>query len=95
LPLDAGTARRKFKTTRCAGAVRPAIQTEGVAIMNVGPIQSYMIENKSDADEYLSALFEKPEYKSMDEVHTWAAKYIKDQHLKDYFINKANEMLKS
>jgi hypothetical protein len=57
--------------------------------MIVGPIQSYMIENETDADEYLTALLEKPEYRSMDEVHMRAAKYIKDEHVKNYFINKA------
>jgi hypothetical protein len=48
-----------------------------------------MIENETDADEYLTALLEKPEYRSMDEVHMRAAKYIKDEHVKNYFINKA------
>jgi hypothetical protein len=57
--------------------------------MNVGPIQSYMIENESDADEYLTALLEKPEYRSMDEVRMRAAKYINDGYVKNYFINKA------
>jgi len=57
--------------------------------MIVGPIQSYMIENETDADEYLTDLLEKPEYRSMGEVHMRVAKYIKDEPLKNYFINKA------
>jgi hypothetical protein len=60
--------------------------------MNVGPIQSYMIENESDADEYLTALFEKPEYRSMDEARMRASKYIKDEHLKNYFIDNAKSL---
>ena len=59
--------------------------------MIVGPIQSYMIENETDADEYLTDLLKKPEYRSMDVVQTRAAKYIKDARVKNYFINKANE----
>ena len=57
--------------------------------MNVGPIEPYAIESESEGDNYLTALFEKPEYRSMDEVQIRAAKYIKDGHLKNYFINKA------
>ena len=63
--------------------------------MNVGPIQSYMIESESEADDYLTALFEKPEYRSMDEAHMRAAKYIKDKHLKNYFITKATAYLEN
>jgi hypothetical protein len=63
--------------------------------MNVGPVQSYMIESEAEADNYLTALFEKPEYRSMDEVLARAAKYIKDPFVKDHFINKAKEYLKS
>ena len=59
--------------------------------MIVGPIGPYVIESESEADEYLKALLEKPEYRSMNEVHMRAANYIKDEHLKNYFINKAKE----
>ena len=59
--------------------------------MIVGPIGPYIIESEAEADDYLTALLEKSEYRSMDEVHMRAAKYIKDAHLKDYFINKAKE----
>lgn len=61
--------------------------------MSVGPIQSFGIENETYADDYLTALFEKPEYRSMDEVRQRAAEYIKDERLKNYFINKAKDML--
>jgi hypothetical protein len=29
--------------------------------MNVGPVQTFVIENESEADEYLTDLFAKPE----------------------------------
>jgi hypothetical protein len=63
--------------------------------MSVGPIQSFMIENETYADDYLTALFEKPEYRSMDVVRIRAAEHIKDQRLRNYFINKATELLRS
>jgi hypothetical protein len=61
--------------------------------MNVGPIQSFMIESESEADDFLTALFEKPEFRSMGEVQMSAAKYIKDARLKNYFITKAEAYL--
>ncbi len=61
--------------------------------MIVGPIGPYVIESESEADDYLTALFEKPEYRSLDEVETRAAKYIKDERLKNYFINKAKALI--
>jgi hypothetical protein len=63
--------------------------------MNVGPIQTYMIENEPEADYYLTSLFDKSEYRSMDVVHVRAAEHIKDERLKNYFINKARELLRS
>lgn len=64
--------------------------TEGSEIMKV---ESFTIENKSEADSYLTDLLEKPEYRSMDEVESRAARYIKDASIRDYFIGKAREML--
>jgi hypothetical protein len=61
--------------------------------MIVGPIGPYVIESEFEADEYLTALLEKPEYRSMDEVHKRAAEYIKDEHLKNYFVNQAMDIL--
>jgi hypothetical protein len=63
--------------------------------MTLGPVGPFVIDNEIDADEYLTALFEKPDYRSMDEVHMRAEKYIKNDHLKNYFINKAKELLNS
>jgi hypothetical protein len=63
--------------------------------VRVGPVGPFIIEGESEADDYLTALFEKHEYRSMIEVTMRAQKYIKDEHLKNYFINKAEEMLKT
>jgi hypothetical protein len=63
--------------------------------MTVGPIGPFVIENESEADTYLSDLLAKPEYRSIDEVHIRATKYIKDDHLRNYFINKAKEYLEN
>ena len=61
-------------------------------MMTVGP---FVIENESVADEYLKDLLERPEFRSMDEVKMRAQKYIKDARLKDYFNNKAAEIIKT
>ena len=58
-------------------------------------VESFIIESESEADEYLKDLLEKHEYRSMNEVKMRAQKYIKDTHLKNYFINKAKEILKT
>ena len=57
-------------------------------------VQSFVIDNEYEADEYLTALLEKPEYRSMDEVIVRAQKYVKDDCLRIYFINKAKEILR-
>jgi hypothetical protein len=63
--------------------------------MAIGPIEPFQIENEQEADDYLRDLFKKPEFRSLDEVHVRARKYIKSDHLKNYFINKASEFLKT
>jgi hypothetical protein len=70
-----GTRLKDFKAER----------SEELEIMTVEP---RMIQNETDADEYLSALLERHEYRSMNEVTRRAQKYIKDEHLKIYFLNK-------
>ena len=57
-------------------------------------VESFIIERESEADAYLDDLLKKPEYRSLDETKIRAQKYIKDDKLKKYFINKAEEMLK-
>ncbi len=58
-------------------------------------VEPFIIETESEADVYLRDLLEKNEYRSMNEVNMRAQKYIKDEHLKNYFINKAKEILKT
>ncbi len=58
-------------------------------------VEPFIIENESEADNYLKDLLAKPEYRSMDKVTIRAQKYIKDEHLKNYFSNKAKEILKT
>jgi hypothetical protein len=52
-----------------------------------------MIENETYADDYLTDLLKNPEYRSMDVVRARAAEYIKDPRVKNYFIDKAKELL--
>lgn len=56
-------------------------------------IEKFMIENESEADEYLNNLFLKKEFRSMDVVEMRAIEYISDKQLRYYFINKAKEVL--
>jgi ABC-type uncharacterized transport system substrate-binding protein len=53
-----------------------------------------MIESESEADKYLIDILKNPEHPSMDEIKMRAQKYIKDEHLRKYFVSKANEMLR-
>ena len=61
----------------------------------MSPIESFKIEIESEADEYLKDLLKIKENRSMNEVSTRAQGLIKDENLKNYFINKAREILKS
>ena len=63
--------------------------------MTVGPVTSFVIENESEADEYLTDLLARPEFRTMDEVTIRAQKYIKNAQLKSYFTNKGTEILKT
>lgn len=58
-------------------------------------IQSFQIESEAEADDYLKSLLGRQEYRSMDEVRMRAQKYIINVKLKNYFIDKAAEILKS
>jgi hypothetical protein len=66
-----------------------------VEIMTVGSVEPFAIENEGEADAYLRDLLSHREFRSMDEVRIRAGKYIKDAHLKDYFINQATELVKT
>lgn len=58
-------------------------------------IEPFKIENESEADYYLSDLLAKPEYRSMNEVNMRAQKYITNEYFKNYFINKAKDILRT
>ena len=58
-------------------------------------VEPFKIESESEADDYLKDLLERKEYRSMDEITLRAIKYIDDKTLKNYFINKAREILKA
>jgi hypothetical protein len=68
-------------------------------VLNAEPgeitVKSFMIESEYEADDYLRDLLAKHEYRSMNEVNKRAQEYIKDENLKNYFINKAREILKT
>jgi hypothetical protein len=51
------------------------LKVSGVEIIKIEP---FIIENESEADEYLRDLFDKHEYRSIDEVNMLAQKYIRD-----------------
>jgi hypothetical protein len=64
--------------------------------MTVGPIQTYVMDDESEADTYLRDLFKNPENRSMDVVHQRAQIInFKDDHFRNYFINKGQELLRS
>ncbi len=56
-------------------------------------IKKFMIENESEADDFLSDLLTNEKYRSMDEVKMRSQELIKDINLQNYFINKAREIL--
>jgi hypothetical protein len=61
--------------------------------MTVGPIETFVIDHESIADEYLRDLLKKPENCSMDVVERHADLRIKDVAIRAYFITNAKEML--
>jgi|GEM_PF-3798597 len=61
----------------------------------MSPIESFKIESESEADDYLKDLLKIKENRSISEVSTRAQHLIKDENIKNYFINKAREILKS
>ncbi len=58
-------------------------------------IGSFGIDNESEADDFLSSLLAEPQYRSMGEVNRRSHKLIKNDHLKDYFVEKAKEILET
>lgn len=58
-------------------------------------VGSYKIENNTDADERLTALFADEKITSMDRFYMEADKYIKDDSIREYFLTRAKEWLKA
>ena len=58
-------------------------------------IETFKIEDESEADAYLRDLLANPEYRSMDEVYVRAQKLIPDARLRNYFINRAKVILET
>jgi hypothetical protein len=61
--------------------------------MAVGPINPFAIETEAEVDEFLSELFQKPEYRSLDEAVKRAQKFVTDDQLKAYLIEQARQLL--
>jgi len=58
-----------------------------------GSIEPFTIETEAEADQYLRDLLDKPQYRSMEEVERRAERYIRDESLSRYFIDKAREVI--
>lgn len=58
-------------------------------------IEPYKIDSECEADAYLSELLAKDEYRNMSEVEDRAIHLISDAKLRDYFIERGREILKS
>lgn len=56
-------------------------------------VEPFIIESEAEADNYLNDLLEELALRSMDEVYLRAHKLIRDENLKQYFINKAKGIL--
>jgi hypothetical protein len=56
--------------------------------VKIEPIKDFKIENRSEADAYLSAISTRPEY-SMDDVEDFVLSSISDQKLRKYVIDSA------
>ena len=57
--------------------------------------EPFRIDSESLADVYLKDLFKYPNNRSIEEVQFRAKMVIRDEHIKNYFLEKAEEMLKA
>jgi hypothetical protein len=63
--------------------------------MPIDPVAENTIEDENDADFELDDLFKEPKNRSMETVIEHAQQLIfVDEHIKEYFFSKANEVLK-
>ncbi len=56
-------------------------------------VQAFMIESEAEADDYLHDLLGKTQYRSISEVEFRAHKFINDDGLAKYFIDRARDIL--
>ena len=56
-------------------------------------VSQFYIESELEADIYLTDLLKVDQYRSMDEIEFRAAKFVPDQRLKAYFLEKGRAML--
>lgn len=77
-------------------AVANVVETvEGWEIMSQSGVMPYTIDDEDEADSYLNAVLQKPEYRSMEEVIIRAQKYARNEHIKQYMIARGQVMLES
>jgi hypothetical protein len=63
--------------------------------MPIGQTRSFTINSEGEADYCLKELFKIPGYRSMDVVNMNAQAYIANPRIKEYFVKKAKEILKT
>jgi hypothetical protein len=63
--------------------------------MPIDPVAENTIEDENDADFELDGLFKEPNNRSMAAVIAHSQQLIfVDEHIKEYFVSKAKELLK-
>jgi hypothetical protein len=63
--------------------------------MAIGATNPFVIETEAEADEFLSELFQRSEYRSLDEAVKRAQRFVSDDRLKAYLIERARQLLKN
>ena len=56
-------------------------------------VESFKIESEAETDEYLTDLLKNPEHQTISELELRAEKYITDENLRKYFLNRGSEIL--
>lgn len=58
-------------------------------------VESFVIENESEADDYLKSLLWEPEYRSLSTINEHTGPRIKDDCIKQYFVRRGAEIMKN
>lgn len=61
--------------------------------MPISPIQMFSLDHPIDADEYLEALLNNPDYRNIEEIERRANALISDHELRARFMTKAQAAL--